>query len=238
MKKILFLTGLTLTLASGADAQSFYGPGGLFLHPAAVVQETGKLTPAVLFLPQRSTWTGDDRRSWFTGALTYGLAKNLEVGFAAVGVEGWGRDPSLGGFAKYRLLQETEHRPAVAVGFTRLAGGDFGTQVGFLALRKQAGTLRGQPIVAHFGLQYASEVDAIRHNTLDPFAGLEIGLTSDVKLIAEGRPRTAHYTGTPLALTLAYQVTPSWRLALTWANPGHSDEPHFGFGAGFTLGSR
>ena len=37
--------------------------------------------------------------------------------------------------------------------------------------------------------------------------------------IAEGRPRMHNEFGTPLALTLSYQVTNRWRLAVAWANP-------------------
>ena len=239
MRRLWIVTLLAAgAVPSPALAQSFYGPGGLFLHPAATVQAEGEWTPAVLVLPQRSMWTGDDRRTWFTGSLTYGATEDLEVGIAGVGVEGWGRDPSYGGFAKFRLLREDDSRPAVAVGMTHLGGGDLDTSLAFLAFRKQVGSSRGGPIVAHVGTQFAIRVDDIKHYTWDPYAGIEAGLGSGLSFIAEGRPGTMHYKGTPLALTLAYQVNPSWRLALTWANPGHSDVPHWGFGAGFTLGSR
>ena len=82
------------------------------------------------------------------------------------------------------------------------------------------------------------EADGIGRHEFQPYGGLELGITSQVSFIIEGRPRMNAEFGTPLALTLAYKPSKNWRLAVTWANNGLSDEPMFGFGAGLTLGSR
>jgi hypothetical protein len=222
--------------AAPASAQSLYGPGGLFLHPTASVPPKGQLSPSLLVLPQHNP-DARSTRTWLSASLDYGLLENLEIGATYLKVAGWDRDASAGGFFKYRLLQETASRPAVAVGFTGLSGGDVDARIGFLALRKQLSAGR-HPVTAHLGVQYVDEVDELPKNELQPYAGVEVGLSSRLTFIAEGRPRMKGEFGTPLALTLSYAVASNWKLAITWANNGWSDEPRFGIGAGFSLGSR
>jgi hypothetical protein len=227
----------SLALVSPAAAQSLYGPGGLFLHPTASLPPRGQWSPSFLFLPQHNP-ANNDTRIWLSSSLDYGVTDELEIGATFLKVTGWDRDPSFGGFVKYRLLEETATRPALAIGFTGLGGGDVNAQIGFLALRKQFGAAGKHPITAHLGVQYAGEVDGISRHEFQPYAGLELGITSRLSFIAEGRPRMNREFGTPIGLTLAYQVSDRWKLAVTWANNGLSDTPKFGFGAGFSLGSR
>lgn len=226
-----------LATAAPVGAQSLYGPGGLFLHPTASLPEPGRLTPGVLVLPQHNP-EANATRTWISGSLDYGLSRNLELGITVLQVTNWDRDASMGGFFKYRLLEETASRPAVAVGYTQLGFGDVNTQQAFLALRKQFATGCPHPVTVHLGVQYVDEVDGVSKQQFQPYAGLEVGLTSRLTFIAEGRPRMNEEFGTPLALTLSYRVTDRWQLAVTWANNGLSDTPKFGVGAGFSLGGR
>jgi hypothetical protein len=228
---------LSLALAAPASAQSLYGPGGLFLHPTASLPPKGQWTPSFLFLPQHHP-VQDETRIWLSSSLDYGLTDNLEVGAVFLQVTDWDHDASFGGFLKYRLLSESANRPAVAIGFTGLTGGHVNARIGFLALRKQLGAAGRHPITANLGVQYVDVVDGISRHQFQPYAGLEFGITSRLSFIAEGRPRMNAEFGTPLGLTLAYQVSDRWKLAVTWANNGLSDTPKFGFGAGFSLGSR
>jgi hypothetical protein len=238
----MLLTALVLTAvgafsASPASAQSLYGPGGLFLHPTADVPPEGRLTPAFLILPQHNPVL-DSTRTWETFSLDYGVSDDLEVGLTGITVAGWNKDPSVGGFFKYRFMHETHNRPAAAFGATGLFAGELNTRAVFLAFRKQVGNLSKHPIVAHLGVQYVDVEDGLPRDEWRPYAGLELGLSSRLSFIAEARPRGDREFGTPLALTLAYKVSDNWRLALSWANNGQSDRPMFGFGAGFSLGAR
>lgn len=223
--------------AAPARAQSLYGPGGLFLHPTADVPERGKLTPAFLVLPQHHPVAGSTR-TWLSASLDYGVTDDLELGITYLKVAGWSRDASVGGFFKYRLLRETETRPALAIGFTGLGGGGVDARVAFLALRKQLVRDSRYPLTLHLGVQYADLEDGLPRTEFRPYGGLELGLTSRLSFIVEGRPRMKQEFGTPIALTLAYRASDRWRVAVTWANNGLSDTPRFGFGAGFSLGSR
>ncbi len=223
-------------LAAPASAQSLYGPGGLFLHPTASVPPKGKLTPAILVLPQHNP-VFDDTRTWISGTLDYGLTDDLEIGATVVKVSGWERDASAGGFLKYRFWGDDAGTSA-AVGFTQLGGGEVDTRLGFLAVRHAFSQPGARRIVGHLGVQYVDYIDAVSKHEFQPYAGIEIGLSSRLSFIAEGRPRMSQEFGTPLALTLSYRPSEDWTLALTWANNGLSDTPKFGFGAGYTLGSR
>jgi hypothetical protein len=228
---------LAAGLSAPARAQSLYGPGGLFLHPTASFPPKGRITPGFLFLPQHDP-VANDTRIWLSGSLDYGVTDDLEIGGTFLKVTGWDRDPSFGGFVKYRLMKENLFRPALAVGFEQLGFGDVNTRSGFLALRKEFSIGKRHLIVAHLGVQYIDEMDGLSHHQWEPYGGLEIGVTKRLTFIAEGRPRGNQEFGTPLALTLSYKVTKDWHLAATWANNGRSDEPRFGFGAGLSLGSR
>jgi hypothetical protein len=227
---------LVLWLAAPASAQSLYGPGGLFLHPTASTPPRGQFTPSFLFLPQHNP-AADSTRIWLSSSLDYGLTDNLEIGGTFLKVTGWNRDPSFGGFIKYRFLDETETIPALAVGFTGLGFGDVNTRIGFFAARKQFNRDGRFPVTLHLGVQYVDVVDGVEKDEFQPYAGVELGLTSRLSFIAEGRPRMTGEFGTPLALTLSYRVTRNWNFAVTWANNGLSDTPKFGFGAGFSLGT-
>lgn len=238
-RRVLMVIAVVLAAAgaSPASAQSLYGPGGLFLHPTADVPEKGKITPAFLVLPQHNPLLDSDR-TWQTFTLDYGLSDDLEVGITGIKVAGWDKDPSVGGFFKYRFMHETDNRPAAAFGMTGLFAGELNTRAAFLAFRKQVGNISKHPIVAHLGVQYVDVEDGLPRDEFRPYAGIEFGISSRLSFIAEARPRGDREFGTPLALTLAYKVSDNWRLAFSWANNGQSDRPMFGFGAGFSLGAR
>ena len=234
--RAVILGALLLATGVPASAQTLYGPGGLFLHPTATVPEQGQLTPAILVLPQHDPMA-KTTRTWLSTSVDYGLTKDVEVGATFLKVSAWDRDPSAGGYIKYRFLHEAANRPAAAIGFTQLGGGDVNARVGFFALRKQLSQGK-HPVTGHAGVLWVDEVDSIKHHRWEPYVGMELGLASRLSLLAEVRNRTEHYLGTPLGLSLVYQPTKNWKLALTWANSGHSDRPMFGFGAGISLGSR
>ncbi len=237
MRRIALLAfGLGL-LAAPASAQSLYGPGGLFLHPTASVPPKGRLTPGLLVLPQHHP-VGRETRAWFSSSLDYGLTDDLEVGAVMVWVEDWDdREASVGGFAKYRFLRETKGRPAAAIGFGQLGFGDLDSRTAFLALRKQVRSGEKFPVILHLGVQYADYVDEISRHEFQPYGGVEVGLGRRLTFIAEGRPRMNAEFGTPLALTLSYWASEDWRVAVTWANNGLSDNPRFGVGVGFAIGT-
>lgn len=239
MKLFGWIAAAVLFCLAGAPAraQSLYGPGGLFLHPSASVPPWGQATPSVLVLPQHNS-VANSTRTWISGSVNYGLLPDVEITGTYLKVAGWGRSASLGGSAKWRIQREGLIQPAIAVGGTYLGGGGVDTRTLFVAAQKGFGAGGLGRLKLHLGLQYADLLDGDDRSGLQPFAGVELGLASRLTFIAEARPRGKNELGTPLALTLSYRAAENWNLALTWANNGMSDEPMFGFGAGFSLGTR
>jgi len=228
---------LSLVLAGPASAQSLYGPSGLFLNPSASLPPRDQLTPSVLVLPQKHP--SDATRTWISGTLDYGLTDDIEVGFTYLEVTNWKDTGSFGGFGKFRLLKESKTRPAVAVGATQLAFGDFDTRTIFVAGRKEVYSIQGRhPVILHGGGQYFDRLDGIKRQSLRPFGGVEIGLDSHFSFVGEARAKMTGDVETPWGLTVLYRPNDQWRFAVTWSNNGQSTDPRFGFGAGLTLGSR
>jgi hypothetical protein len=229
---------LSLAAAAPASAQSLYGPGGLFLHPSASLPEPGRLTPAILVLPQRNP-TSDAVRTWFSTSLDYGVTKQIEIGLTYLEVFNWKDRASFGGYMKFKLLEESDGRPAIAAGFSQLAFGDFDASLVFLAGQKELFSIRDRfPVTAHLGGMYVDELDGIARSAFVPYGGVEIGLNDYFSFIAEGRTKMKGDESTPWGLTVVYKPNEDWKFALTWSNTGQSGSPRFGFGAGLALGAR
>jgi hypothetical protein len=245
MRAALVVALLSIGLAAPAGAQSLYGPGGLLLHPTANVPPKGQLTPAVLILPQDvpAPFPAPGTHTWFSGSLDYGLSSDLEIGATVLGISDWPvPGPSSGGYAKYRFMREKGMLPAAAVGFTMTGFGGTNTRTAFLAVAKQllgGKKAAGRSVVLHAGALFSRDREGIgRDNDLQPYAGLEIGLTPRLTLSAEGRPKGTGDLGQPVAVSLAYRYGHGGQLVATWANTGMSDGPRLGVGVGLGIGGR
>jgi hypothetical protein len=238
---LLCLALLAFSTASGR-AQSLYGPGGLFLHPTADVPEKGQLTLGALVLPQRipSIIPPDPafhrNPTWGSVSLDFGLTEDIEIGATSMMITDF--KPSHGGFAKYRFLRESRRRPAAAVGFTYSDFGGTNSRAVFLALRKQVNADTERPIIGHVGLQYIDVLAGFPYEEIHPHGGVEWWLNPRWTLIAEARSRGRSDFKVSTALSVSYQYGKGNRLVLTWANTGQSTQPRFGFGVGYTIGTR
>jgi hypothetical protein len=242
-----FIAVLTLALifvlGGGTEAQSIYGPGGLFLNPTADFPAKGQLTPAFLLIPQESNELGG-RRTWTSYTLDYGLTDRLEIAGTYLrvnpGSSGF-RDGSFGGSLKYKVIEgQPGRRPDVAVGIGILGSGDVDAQVGFVALRY---SLKEQeprhPAHFHLGALYADDLNGVTHQDLVPYGGVDYTLTRNLIAFAEMRARMrakpigASDTEPPSAVGLVWRPTASLKLALALANNGWSDGHKLSFGIGF-----
>lgn len=234
----LLCLGLLGCAVASARAQSLYGPGGLFLHPTADVPPKGQATLGAIVLPQRIPPTPGlhTNPTWGTISLDYGLTEDIEIGATNLMITDF--SPSWGGYFKYRLLRENAGQPAVAVGFTYTGFGDNDGRAAFLAGRKQLNKGGRHPIIGHLGIQYIDVLAGLPYDQFLPYAGFEFGLAPRWTLIAEARPRGHSDFKTSTALSLSYQYGKGNRLVATFANTGQSTIPRFGFGVGFTIGTR
>jgi hypothetical protein len=234
----LFCLGLLGFAVATAQAQSLYGPGGLFLHPTADIPPRGQVTLGAIVLPQRIPETPGLHTipTWGTVSLDYGLTEDIEIGATNLMITDF--SPSWGGFFKYRFLRENGKQPAVAAGFTYTGFGDNDSRAAFLAARKQLTKNSSHPIIGHLGVEYINKLAGLPYNQFQPYGGFEVGLAPRWILIAEARPRGNSDFKVSTALSLSYQYGKGNRLVATWANTGQSTQPRFGFGVGFTIGTR
>jgi hypothetical protein len=234
----LFCLGLLGAAITAAQAQSLYGPGGLFLHPTADIPPKGQVTLGAIVLPQRIPPTPGFHTTptWGTISLDYGLSEDLEVGATNLMITDF--SPSWGGFLKYRFLRENGSQPALAAGFTYTGFGGCDTRSAFVAARKQLTKNGSHPIVGHLGVEYIDELAGLPYSQFQPYGGVEIGLAPRWILIAEARPRGKSDFKVSTGLSVSYQYGKGNRLVATWSNTGQSTQPRFGFGVGFTIGTR
>src|SRR6187402_1604257 len=79
---MLFCLALLGFAVASAQAQSLYGPGGLFLHPTADIPPKGQATLGAIVLPQKIPPTDGlhTHPTWGTISLDYGLTEDIEIG--------------------------------------------------------------------------------------------------------------------------------------------------------------
>jgi hypothetical protein len=236
--------GVTLALSAlvgTASGQSIYGPGGLLLNPTADVPATGRLTPAVLVIPQDSRLLGG-RRTTTSVSLDYGLAPRWEVGALYLGISGAGtagRNPSYGGYAKYQILPGSARTPAVAVGGSVLTGGGVNSQTAFLAVRQDLSRPgSAHPLRLHVGAFYANELVGVDRDGTRPYAGLEYTVTPTVTAFAEWRDELPRDVKSAVSVGVLLKPSENYRVILAYANNGASQSPKFSFGVGFTINTK
>jgi hypothetical protein len=233
-------TALALTSAATARAQSIYGPGGLLLNPTADVPKVGQLTPAILFVPQKSRALGG-LRNWTSVTLDYGAAERWEVGATFLKASGFpgGRDPSFGGFAKYQVLPGTGRGPAVAVGGGVLTGGDSNAQTAFIALRQNLTSPdAAHPLRLHVGGFYANELSGVDRDHIVPYGGLEYILSRRANAFVEWRGKMPTDVDAAVSVGVLLKPAADYRLALAMANNAWGDGLRFSFGVGYAIGIR
>jgi hypothetical protein len=250
--KISPIVMLAVTLAGGrvTQAQSIYGPGGLFLNPTADSPAKGQLNPAFLLIPQDGPGVIGGRRTLTSYTLDYGVSDRLEAGITYLKVNP-GTDEfkhgSTGGFVKYKLVEgRTGGRPDVAIGASLVGGGDVDARTAFVALRytpRQAQNSR-HPVHLHAGLYYADKLYDIDRNDVVPYAGLDVRITKNVTGFAEirakmdGEPSVLSDVKPPSAVGVVWQPGKNFKIAVAYANNGQSDHNKWSFGVGYALGFR
>lgn len=106
------------------QAQSAYGPGGLFMIPSATVSAKGAVGLGMMGGIQ-DMWVAakggkyvrahDHGHFWLSNAVAYGLSEKTEIGVTNILLRNDNARPTWGGFAKYQLRPESGKMPALAV---------------------------------------------------------------------------------------------------------------------------
>lgn len=220
--------GLVVGLGvAGADT-SIYGPTGLILNATADVAPVGMTEGTVYYFNQDDTPSGGQDIDWLTINAVGGMAENSEfnIGYNHLNIN---KPATMSGISpdgliigmKFRLLEESDAAPAVAIGVNYFkSSGWYKRTSGYVCATKelsmaQEGSLG---IRGTFGLRW-SDVDLytngagakISDNDLIPYIGIEAQLTPQVHLILELEDQhdfaNGRSTETPFSACLRYRPT-------------------------------
>lgn len=239
------LTAVSVLSPRAAQAQSIYGPGGLFLNPTADFPARGQISPAALGLPQKLD-DSSHRLTWTSYSLDYGLSDRVEVGATYLKVNPKGADfqqGSFGGYVKYRVLAEKAGRPALAIGGNLLGGGDSNARTAFAVLRYTP-TPPGciHQVHLHLGTMYIDELEGIKRRQLSPYAGVDLGLTHHLSAFAEIRngldAKSLGPDGThaPKSIGVVWKPVQNYKLVVVYGTNGwNAARPQFGVGVGYSI---
>lgn len=233
MKKIgLGLLTVALTcLATAVQAQTVYGPGGLFVHPSAFTPARGTFNLNASYFLQ--TEKGSGNTEWQPTSLTYSPTNQLQLGASLVRRHTPLNHGDSGGvFAKYLLLAGTKEQPtSVSLVGSYLAPGIQQSSVSLVASRdfKEGELTR---YTGHVGLQWA------RRGTQDglaAFVGAQAALSPSVSLLAEYGTRFSFNVKAATSIGVVWMGR-GQSLGIGYVNPGGSQNSHFFIGAGYPLG--
>jgi len=233
---VSLLLPLTCLASLGVQAQTLYGPGGLFIHPTAY-------TPAAHAFEASASWfsqkiDGSRATEWVPLGVSYGVTDRLEVGAMYVNrlsAAGLSRG-SAGLFLRDQLVTETPRRPAVALSASYL-----GSDVKLASVAASAGyhlQSRGHTIlVGHGGIQWGWRGDDVpSSNSVSVFGGVEVPLKYGVSALAEYGTRFSFDYKESSAFGLMWRSRKGISVAVGFVNVGRSSSERFFVGVGVPIG--
>lgn len=225
---------LLLLAPTAVRAQTAYGPGGLFIHPTALVRPAKSIGLNVSWFEQKVPHK--PLTSWLPVSVIAGVGGKAEVGAVYVHRLDLSSNASSGGaFAKYQFVSDTERSPAVAVAASYLGGTIQLSSVSLVASHRFGTNPRA--LAGHLGAQWAQRAD-IPHTKDDAgfFAGLEAPLSDRVSLVAEYGTRFHFDYKERSALGVVWHGPKGYQVGIGAVNVGRSGDHRFFIGVGFPLG--
>jgi hypothetical protein len=218
-----------------ARAQTAYGPGGLLVHPSALLPATGSVDLNVSWYTQRIS--GRPSSQWIPASLAYTPTSRFQVGALFLDRVSADRSrASAGLFGKYLLTPDAESHPAVALvgsfyaGDVRLASAAL---VASHAFRRGERTL----FIAHLGVQLARRSDIPNpQDSLAGFAGLEAPIGRQFSLVAEYGTRFSFDAKETSSIGLVWRSRGGAQVGVGLVNAGRSSGNGFFVGVGYPLG--
>jgi hypothetical protein len=242
---VAVVIGLLLA-PSAAHSGGLYGPNALFLHPTAYLPEDRRATMGATYFEQEPRIYGKKETvEWVPVFVDQRLSKRLEAGLVYLRQSGFSRTwDSYGGLLKYQLSAEQERRPAVAVAIDYL-GHRLRTASVCLVASKQF-AVGGHAIRGHLGYLVTRRSDLPaplvypKYGETDhaPYAGLELFLTRELRLVGEVEARMKFYDRTPTTIALMWSASRDTGLGIGWVNTGRSAVSCFFVGVGYKIGQR
>lgn len=224
---------LLLGAAATARAQSTYGPGGMFVHPNALMRAPGVWNVGASWFRQEG---GERRTEWAPFTVTGGITERLEAGVMLVRERTAApATHSAGLFAKVRIQDFDASRPAIAVAASHIGGPVALTSVSVAGTWKIPGA--PENTLAHAGVQWARRADGGRtRDDVAPYVGVQLPVTRDISAVAEYGTRFGFDRAARSGFGAVWSAPAGHQVALGWVNIGRSQENQFFVGVGYPLG--
>jgi hypothetical protein len=226
---------LGLWIGPAAQAQTAYGPGGLFIHPTATVPSRGALDLNLSWYTQRIE--GQPTTQWIPVSVAYSATDRFQVGPLFLERLVKDRSRASGGlFARYLLTPDGLHHPAVALAGNFYAGDVRLASVSLVsshAFRQRDRSL----FTVHLGAQWARRSDIPRaQDSLSGFVALEAPLSQNFAAVAEYGTRFSFDYKERSALGVVWRPKGGLQVGVGFVNTGRSSENGFFVGVGYPLG--
>ncbi len=263
---ILVLCGVLLSAPSAVRAQSAYGPGGLFLIPSALTPPAGSVGLGSMAGVQ-DMWAVPVPHEHLivSSNVAYSATDRLQIGMTNIVMRDVTHAPSWGPFAKLRLNDETRKGPALAISAVWIPNNHWRTEVVSLSASKSFSLTETVNGHVHVGAMHASWLTGMNtkwhpYNPRDPeatptaaqaryfdpsrpivrqapFAGIDIGIGSYVKVTAEARYRliTDHPDSLPGFVGIVFTPHPLAVLGFAMGSDGLGENPEFKIGVGYNI---
>lgn len=219
--------------ASGVRAQSAYGPGGLMVHPGALVRGKGETNAGMSWFRQERGGIGNE---WSPFTVVGGIDGRTEVGLQWVRrvTRGASAD-NAGFFAKVRVVDPAPGRPAVAFVASQIGGPISLTSMAVASTWEVPGAPAGT--LVHAGLQWAQRADlSPRRSDTQPYLGVQIPVVNRLGFVAETGSRFSFDPKARLGAGLVWNAPTGTQVAVGAVNIGRSDDPGVFIGVGYPIG--
>lgn len=223
-----------LFLTSASHAQSFYGAGGLLIHPTALTSEKKGIALYASWATQKA---GSRRTEWQLTTLAFDISDRLSAGLVSIYHRGAGAQPHEhvhpGIFAKYQLLPDSPSHPAFALAASYRDKDELQTTLAAVLshrFARQEKTLFN----GHLGAKYGRTPSG--RDGVAGFVGLDIPLGKDFHLFGEVATRLSFEPREASAVGLLWAPTDGLKVVIGMINIGRSDSNRFFIGVGYPIG--
>ncbi|HVK01938.1 MAG TPA: hypothetical protein VM490_00540 [Armatimonadaceae bacterium] len=221
-----------LGCASQAQAQTFYGPGGLFVHPSAFSPKPGSRSMAASIITQDSDHGSGQ---YVPVSLSFGLTERFSAGALLISHRGDAHPHDHGGvFAKYQLARDSASRPAFAVAGAYRRQDSMETSLAGVASHQFLGRSGRPLVVGHLGVKYGRHPSG--RDDVGAYGGVEVPLGGDVRLVGELSTRLRFEESAARGLGLFWGKPGTVSVGLGMVNLGRGRRDGFFFGVGYPLG--
>lgn len=225
--------------ARPAQAQTVYGPAGLFVHPSAFVPERSGLMLNVSWFSQT---TPGRRTEWVPISVSTKLGERAQAGALLVERRAGSYRSSVGAFGKYQIMPQAHKRPAVAVAASLLTG-DVEQSSLSLAASHRFRNKDGEIFTAHVGGQWVRRDDipnSSAQSDIAAYYGFEIPIGQRWggawRLAAETDSKLKFDRRSASAYGVMWAGNSGINVGVGYVNSGRSDTNRFFVGVGYPLG--